>query len=214
MEIQEYPSNSHKSREKDIPKRERPAKEGEEELVIREQPLGKKIFKTFIQEDLKDVADTIIHEYIIPGIKESIRAAIDIALGGDGYVGRGSGYSNKSHNSYDKYYGRSERERYKEDRRRDERDGRVRLEDIVYRTRGQAEDVRRDLVADMERYDELSVANFFDILKDNGFKISDRYRDYTDNAYGWYDLGPLRIDPVRGGYIMKLPKPVSIDNND
>lgn len=223
MDIQEYPSNSYKNKEKEAERTrdkrsDRPRKEPTEDLVIREQSIGKKIFKTFIQEDLRDVLDTVVHDYIVPGIKESFRAMIDIALGGDGYISRGSSYGG-GRKSYDKYYSSRERDRYRDrdDRRRDERyssDGRIRLEDILYRTRGQAEDVRRDLLDDMEHYDSVSVAGFFDILIDNGYRINDRYRNYTDNDYGWFDLGPLRIEPVRGGYIMRLPKPVSIKETD
>ena len=36
--------------------------------------------------------------------------------------------------------------------------------------------------------------------------------NYTDNKYGWYDLRTAYIQGVSGGYVIRLPKPVALNN--
>lgn len=217
MEITDYKPNSHKSKAEaevaeviDIP-------ETGKELKVREPSVGKKIFKTFVQEDLSDIFDVIVHDYIIPGVKEWLLASVEIALGGDS-ISRRSSDKRKSYNSYDKYYSSRDR-RDDRDRRRDRRDDRddecpINLSHIIYDDRAMVEDIRMDLEHDIKKFDSLSIANFWDILRENGYKVKNSWRSYTDNDYGWYDLGSLRIERVRGGFMLNIPKPVSIKDED
>lgn len=212
MEIKDYASNSHKSKE--VPET-RPSSnvetEGTKDLQMRKPTVGKKLMKTFIQEDFEDIKDAIIYDYIIPGIKDVIRSAIDMALGGDGRSSSRYRSSSNSRNSYDKYY--RDRDR-RDDRRRDRRDDdRVDLSDIVYDSKAQVEDIRAELLRELDRYEVLSVSNFWDILRENDFRVPERWRNYTDNAFGWYDLGSCRVERVRDGWIMRLPRTISLDND-
>lgn len=206
MEIEELKGNSNKEREE---RQERP--KNTNEIRVREESPTKKFFHTFVTEDLSDVKETIFYDYIVPGIKEGIRTFVDLMLGGDGRP-RSSGYSSgaRSHNSYDKYYDRGRRD---SDRRREDREERRKLsyDDFIFTTRARAEAVRNDLLYECDRYEYITVSNFYDILKENGFYVDDRDRAYTDNNWGWNDLGPCRIEPVRGGYIIRLPRPEKID---
>ena len=36
--------------------------------------------------------------------------------------------------------------------------------------------------------------------------------NYTDNKYGWYDMRSAYVQAVNGGYIIRLPKPVALNN--
>lgn len=218
MEIKDYPSNSHKSKQEAVEQTNVTAElETGRELKMREPSVGKKIFKTFVQEDLSDIAGVIVHDYIIPGIKEWLLASVEIALGGETPSRRSSG-KHSSYNSYDKYYRSDRRDRRDDrDRRRDRReddDAPIDLSDIVYDDRDMVEDIVFDLRHDIKKYDFLSVANFWDILKENGYKVKHSWRSYTDNDYGWYDMGALKVDRVRGGFIMHVPKTVSIKDED
>lgn len=208
MEINDYAGNSHKQKQELAEKEER--QPNTKDIRVREQSVGKKFFHTFITEDLADVREVIFYDYIVPGIKEGIRSFVDLLLGGDGRISRGSSSSSRSRNSYDKYYDRGRRD---SDRRRDDDDRRRKLsyDDFIFTTRTKAEQVRNDLLDDMSHYESVSVSDFYDVLKENGFYVDDRERAYTDNNYGWYDLGPCRIEQVRGGYIIKLPRPVALD---
>lgn len=214
MEIKDYASNSHKSKQMNAEANgEIEVVEGTKEIQMRKPSVGKKLMKTFIQEDFEDIKEAIIYDYIIPGIKECIRSVIDMALGGDG---RPSSRSS-SRNSYDKYY-RDRDRRDRRDSRRHERDRRdddlIDFSDIVYDSRLQAEDIRNDLMRDIRQYESLSISNFWDILRENHYRVSDRWRRYTDNEFGWYDIGSCHIDRVHEGWVMRIPKPISLNEND
>ena len=212
MDIQDYPSNSHKSKKEEAEKKEFvPSKD----IEIRQTSPAKKLLKSFVSEDLADIKEAVIYDYIVPGIKDIILSTMDMIFGGGSYSRRGSYRDrDRSRASYDDYYSKRRRDDDRRSRREDrERDDRRRIsyDDILYKTRPKAEEVRRDLFDAFDQYEVVSVSDFYDILKDNGVYVDDRDRAYTDNKYGWYDLGPCHIDPVRGGYILNLPKPVVLD---
>ena len=54
----------------------------------------------------------------------------------------------------------------------------------------------------LERFDVVSVADLFDMA---GISCN-----YTDNKYGWTDLRNARVERVRDGYIINLPRATSL----
>lgn len=208
MQITDYASNSNKSKREAIEAAEKEQQEVEKrrtnDIVVR-QSAGKKLWNTFIAEDLADIGRSIWKDYIVVGIKDAILAAVDMALGGDGYRPRSS---SSSTNSYDRYY-KDKRKGYSRDDDSPRR--RLSYDDFTYRTRGLAEDIRRDLIIIMDKYDVVTISDFFDVLKDHDMEVDPHDRKFTDDSYGWYDLGPLEVVPVRGRYILKLPKAVPLD---
>lgn len=214
MDIEELKGNSNKEREERALRKERDT-EGIE-IRPKAESASSKFFHTFFEEDLPDIFGTVMHDYVVPGIKESVYTFIGMCIGIDSRPRGGDRYSSsaRSHNSYDKYYDRDRRR--DNDRRREEAERpKVDFQHFfIPATRSEIEDIRNDLLYEANKYEVLSISNFYDILSDNNINVSSRDREYTDNLYGWFDIGPCRVDPVRGGYELRLPRPVSIKEKD
>ena len=55
----------------------------------------------------------------------------------------------------------------------------------------------------IDDYGFASVGDLYDIVGVTG--------SYTDNNYGWDDIRKARIDRVREGYVLRMPKVQPID---
>lgn len=73
--------------------------------------------------------------------------------------------------------------------------------DYIIGTRREAADVLDGLRDYIAQYSSASVADYYDMLGINS--------EYTDNNFGWDDLGSAAIIGVRNGYVIKLP-PVEV----
>lgn len=74
---------------------------------------------------------------------------------------------------------------------------------FVLETRGQALSVISCMEEVIDTYECVSVADLYEMVDLTG--------NYTDNNYGWLDLrGAQVIQLRRGGYALKLPKPVKL----
>jgi hypothetical protein len=49
----------------------------------------------------------------------------------------------------------------------------------------------------------VSVADFYDLVGVDG--------TYTDNKYGWTNIRNAYVNRVRDGYVIKLPRAISLD---
>ena len=54
----------------------------------------------------------------------------------------------------------------------------------------------------LDRFDAVSVADLFDMA---GISCN-----YTDNKYGWTNLDSARVERVRDGYIIRLPRATTL----
>lgn len=77
------------------------------------------------------------------------------------------------------------------------------FDDILFESRGEAEDVLSYLVDLTIDYGVASVADFYD--------LSGIESQFTDNKYGWTNLRDACIDRVRNGYIIRLPQAKPLD---
>ena len=68
-------------------------------------------------------------------------------------------------------------------------------------TRGEAVQVLDDLIEAAERYGNVSIADYYDMI---GVPTN-----YTDNNYGWtaVTIRNAEIRPTRGGYVINFPRP-------
>lgn len=171
------------------------------------QSLGKRLFRAFILEDAPSVWNYILYDEIIPGIKDALSNAFNMAMYGEvrSSSKSRSRYSSESRVSYDKYY--SERDtRSGRDRNRasDRPRGINDCADQEFETLADANEVLQNMFEEVLDHDRVSVADFYDFVG-----VSDV--DYTANRYGWRQehLEGLKPERVRGGgYILPLPKPV------
>ena len=198
--MEEYKSNSHKSRER---KRE-PVTEKKVEKIISGSAKSKKksglqkITNVFVPEDVDDVKSYIFEDIVVPAVKDIILDAVRAFLGGNGNS-RGKS-SSASKISYRKYY--DDRERRDRESSNRTRTG-YEYDDIILDNRGEAEDVLSRMDELIDTYGVVSVADFYDLVGITG--------NYTDNKYGWSDIRNASVVRVREGYMIKLPKALPLN---
>lgn len=170
-------------------------------VQVRKSGPVKKFTDIFIEDDVTNVKDTIVHEIIIPLIRDTIHdtitGAADMMFGS----GRRSKASPSSY-SYGSYW------RGAQDRRRDDPPFRARqgfaCDDIVMNTRAEAEDVLTELENVLEQYPSVTVADLYEAA---GAPTS----NYQANKYGWTDLRAAVVQRVPGGWSIRMPRAIPLD---
>lgn len=201
------PDNSHKARaeraslqEKD--KAPEPAKRAEKVVhgkVKAKKNETRKWTDMFISEDASNVGNYILMDVIVPSIKkafyEGITGALDMLL----YGGRGGGKRPTADKvSYRTDYNSVSRrdDRFSNDRNRTSSG--YSYDDITLETRGEAEMVISRMDEIMSEYDQVRVADLYDLVGITG--------DYTDNKYGWTNIRNARVVRTRDGYKIEMPR--------
>ena len=194
--MENYKSNSHKSKEEPEKKVERVVTGS---VKTKKKSEIRKLADIFVPQDVESVRDYALHEVIVPLIKRGISDIVDILLYGEsGGSKKRSTASKISYNSYYQREGETRRD-YNSVRNR----GGYDYEDIVLNSRGEAEAVLDRMHELMHHYKVVSVADFYDLCGITG--------NYTDNKYGWEDIRSATISHTRDGYIIKLPRAVPLD---
>lgn len=153
----------------------------------------------FISEDANSVKNYIFMDVLVPSIKKAlsdiVKDGIDMILYGDK---RSENRSNSSRGSYRDYSSGS-------GRRENNRSTRTNYDfaDLVYDTRSEAESVLASMDEIMDTYNVVTVADMYD--------LSGVTCNYTDNKYGWMNISNAQVIDGRDGYIIKMPRVVSID---
>lgn len=199
----EYAPNSHKSKETStaVSTDDKKVKKVVAGKVRTKKKSEMSKFKdVFIAEDAQNVKSYIFMDVLVPAVKKAIsdivRDGIDMILYGD--TKRSSRSSNSSYVSYRDY---SNRDRDRRDDRRTVRSG-FDFEDIIFETRGDAEEVRSLMDELLDQYQVVSVADLYD--------LAGMSSPYTANKYGWTNLRNAEVVRVRDGYMLKLPKALPI----
>ena len=210
----DFPSNSETKRRPKTEyaqevKKEKQVAVVKGKAIKQKKSLGKKFSEAFLGEDSKSVGDYIFHDVIIPAIKstlsDAVSGGIEMLLFGE----RRSGSRNYSRNgsktytSYSSYYGGRDRDRDRGENFSRGSRARHDFDDILFESRGEAEDVLSHLVDLTIDYGVASVADFYD--------LSGIESQFTDNKYGWTNLRDACTDRVRNGYIIRLPQAKPLD---
>jgi hypothetical protein len=197
----DYPANSMKAKE-----RKRPEKVIDGEVTRRKQGLASRVARTFISEDVDSVAHYLVMEVLVPAAKNMISDAfsqgIERILFGDSRPrsspARSGGYStytsyNRARDDRPPFPGRqlSRQQRTVHD-----------FNDIILSSRGEAEDVLDSLRELISQYDTATVADLYDLVG-----ISS---EFTDDKWGWSDLRSASVRAIRGGYLLNLPRTISL----
>lgn len=164
-----------------------------------------KFADNFISEDIHNVKSYVITDVLIPSVKraisEMVTNGIDMILYGS--TGGRSKRSSADRVSYRNYYDRRDDDRYR-DRDRDRvRTSAYSFDDIVFDSRGEAEEVLARMDELIDQYGIVSVADLYDLVGVTG--------NYTDNKYGWTNIRNAEPIRVRGGYMLRLPKALPIN---
>lgn len=165
-----------------------------------------KFADTFIEEDKDTVVGYLLSEVLIPSFKkmvsDTIKTGIDKMLYGDAEVSRSNSPASKI--SYSKYYNdKSSYIRSSSTAPVTNRRDTYEYNNIVLETRGDAEAVLMGMDDIIAKYEIVSVADLYDLVGIAG--------SYTDYKYGWTDIRSARIERVRDGYVIRMPKALPLD---
>jgi len=216
-----YSGNSNKAR--DNAKKEKPEKteEADEkkvnkvikgEVVKRKKPLGRKIAETFKGDDMHSVGNFILMEVIVPAAKQMISDAIsqgvDRSLYGESRRRPSSSGGSTRYTNYSSYSRSSSpvgRAGEADGPRNVSRHSRAvhNFDEVVLESRGEAEEVLDSLTELINRYQVASVSDLYDLVG-----VASQF---TDEKWGWTDLRDARIQRVRDGYLLNLPRTQPID---
>lgn len=190
--MEEYKNNSKKSRAEE-PKNLEKVINGT--AKIKKKNDVQKFADVFISEDVKNVKSYILMDVLVPAIKKAIS---DIVINGIDMILYGEAGHTKKNNgtkpSYRSYY-----ESNNTNNRVTTRRNVYSFDDIVMDNRADAEEVLDSMLATIEKYGIVSVADMYDLVGITG--------NYTDNKYGWTDLRSATIERGRDGeYTINLPR--------
>lgn len=205
--IPEYKSNSHRSKEetKVVDAKPQVAKVTTGSTKKKKKSEVSKFASTFLAEDVTNVRSYVIEEVLIPAAKKAladiVTNGIDMLLYGEV---RSKNKDKGSKVSYSGYYSRKdgrERERDRDGSRRKSRNG-YDYEDIIFDTRGDAESVLDSMFELLDKYEVVSVGDFYDLAGISG--------NYIDNKFGWTSLRNADVRRTRDGFAIELPRVVEI----
>lgn len=200
-----YPPNSHKSKEE----QKNTAEEKRVQKVVKSPVKTKKnevrkFADIFISEDVASVKDYIFMDVLVPAIKKAIydivTNGIDMFLYGN--TSRSKSGSSGTKVSYRSYYDQKNNGGYRGSENTKNRNG-FEYDDIVFDNRGEAEAVKQQMQATIDRYGVVTVADLYDMV--------DLTAPYTSQKYGWMNVNGAEAIRSRDGYILKLPRAVPID---
>ena len=194
----DFKPNSHKYKEEQKSSNERKVgKVTTGKVKTKKRSEGSKLRDIFIAEDVSSVRSYIFMDVLVPAIKNAI---VDIVTDGVNMIfGTGKKRSSSSSNyvSYRDCFRR-------DDRIRDSRaSNRFNYDDLIFESRGEAEAVRDQMDAMIDRYGVVTIADMYD--------MADISAPYTSNKYGWTSLRNADVIRVREGYVIKLPRAMPID---
>lgn len=201
-----YPSNSNRIKKKQEIKEEMQKVKVEKivtgPVVKKKKSLTDKFKETFMVSDSKEVGKYVFLDVIVPTIKELF---IDIINKGSNMMIFGDTRSASKNLPFTG--GKPSRINYGSyssslfDNRR-QIDYRTRathnFDNLVFRTKWEAEEVRDKMVELTYSYGQATVADLYDAAGITS--------EYTDRKYGWEELGSAKIRRVPDGYVILLPK--------
>lgn len=177
------------------------------DVTIKKKNPAQVAFDKFVNEDVGNIKTYIVHDVIIPTIKNTIWDAFTnsldmILFGGKGGNRTGAGSSrNAPYVSYNKMS--DNRAGSSRNNSNDENKNPFDFDSIVFATNADAKSVLDNLNASLEEYKIVSVADLYDLVG--------KSCDYTYQYFGWTNLRKAQIIRVRRGYVIDLPRPMPIE---
>ena len=195
-------SNRFKAEQKEMAERKPVEKVVRGTVKVRKKNEIRKFADRFISEDAGNVKSYIVNDVIIPAIKNTF---LDIIIDGAKMIFGGSGHSRggsaSSKVSYRNYYERKG-DRYGSPSEPRSRNGYT-FDEVTLESRGEAEEVLDQLQGIIDTYKVARVADLNDLLGITG--------DYTENRYGWTNIRNAKVERVRDGYRLSMPRALPID---
>lgn len=181
------------------------------QVIVRKKGLGKRFSETFFAGAGQGVARYVVMEVLIPAAKDAIFDAFSQGLertlfpdqAGGRRSGRRGGPSSTGWTNYNSMSSGARRPEPRELSRQAR--SQHNFQEIYLATRVEAEHVLDRLYDLVEKYEQATVADLYDLV---GINVNDIA--YTDNKWGWTDLAGSRIVRTRHGYTIDLPRPTNV----
>lgn len=206
MNHEDFPSNSNHSKEnqKEKEKKEKIAQmKTNGSVVAKKKNILEKLSDLFIKEHTDDVKEYIFLDVLVPMVKNTlwdiITGTSEMLLFGEIRNKSRSGQSGKSsYISYSSYYNKSETKNRSDQSFKNAKS----LDNLIFESRWEAEEVLSNLVDLIEEYGAVSIADLYEMIKITGA--------FTDNYWGWTNLSAASVKRIREGYLLVLPKAISL----
>lgn len=198
--MENYQSNSFKSKELAA---EKPAEKKLTKVAngkLRKKSEFQKIAETFVAEDLNKVKNAVLMDVIVPAVKKVIS---DIVTNGIDMLLYGEVKHNKTTTTSKIGYNSMYNSQNQSNTTRVARSSYI-YNDIVFGSRGEAEEVINQMTEIIGTYGVVSVADLCEIANVTG--------EFTDNKYGWSDLRDAYVERNKDGYMLKLPRALPISS--
>lgn len=176
------------------------------EVIQKKKSLGRKFKDVFFGGDFKSAARYVTGEVLLPALRNMVvdttTKAIERAIYGESMGSRRS--NTRDYRGYVQYNSPvlsrpythlpDQPRRYVDIPRRVERRDESQL---IIPSRSEAERVVEQLIDIVEKYDQASVADLYELV---GLPTA-----HTDNKWGWTSFARAEIRQVRDGYLLDLP---------
>lgn len=207
----EYPGNSHKNREPDPVEPKHIERVTEGKVVRRKTPLGKRFTSLFLAgESDGSVMNYVFMEVLLPGARDMVADAITQYVerrifggarstmrrpGPRTNVGSTPGYV--SYNRYSKPSNENPRQGISAQAKATHN-----FDELILENRIEAMEVLEKLGIIIEKYEQASVSDLFELVGETG--------SFTDQRWGWDNIRDADIQRVREGYLLRLPMPIEL----
>lgn len=168
-----------------------------------------KLADVFLSEERGNVGQYLIFDVLIPAIKDTVcnlgHAALDRSFYGESrrYTNQSQTGSTYNYSSYYKpNYSQPQRNQPSDRYAHIHREGVFQFDTIEFGMRAEAQEVLDCLVMRIVDSDYATVADLYDLIG--------RTADFTMERWGWYNLDTAYVTNVRGGFVIRLPKPQPI----
>lgn len=198
LDPKNLPGNSFAEKEK-----KGPGKVIQGQVITRKKSFGRRMADLFIGENIGDVKTYILEDVLVPTIKATISDIISGGLDmllfpGQSRGRRSSSRSNINYTPYNSLNNRGVPPTSYQNRT----SPRYGVDEIILGTRGEADDVLAAMSDYMRDYGMVAVADLYEMV---GHPIV-----FTDNNWGWTDLRSASVRKIPEGYLLVLPRPMSL----
>jgi len=167
--------------------------------------VAKKIFAEDIKSTAKNVSDTVIIPKIKDFITSIIKSGVDYLFYGSGRPNTTNNISRYGNVSYGSYYNRNMPMTGPTINSTPQ--ARIpnvyRVNDVTFDDIGDAETVLFQLSDCIDRYGDVSVANFYDMIAQK--------HTFEDQKYGWRDLSSARVVRIADKYAIQFPPAIPLE---
>ncbi len=168
--------------------------------VSKSKSKARQIAEIFVGGDLKETAEHVRDDVAIPALKnflyDSLSEGLQRLLWGETKNDR---RRNSTHRDYVGYSRRAREPRPTQQTTTRYSRATQGFDDVVLATRTEAESVLSRMYDLIERYNMVTVAEFYSLV---GISA-----EFTDENWGWRDLRSANIQHIRDGFRINLPKP-------